>query len=66
MYVVHQKSVINLALTWKQSFLILVESKTLWMMLPVPVRIDTLKRQSTFMLPYQDQTQCEHYKLLHS
>jgi len=55
MCVVHQKSVINLDLTWKQSFLRLLDSETLWKMHPVPVRIDTLKRPSSFMLPHQDQ-----------
>jgi hypothetical protein len=34
-------------------FFILVDSKTVWTTLPVPIRIDTLKRQRTFMLPHQ-------------
>jgi hypothetical protein len=55
-----QTSVINLDLTWKQSFLILVDSKTLWTMLPVPVRFDTLKRPRTFTLPHQEQTSEHH------
>ena len=45
---VHQWSVIYLDLTWKQSFLILVDNEILWTMLPLPVRIDTLKRPRTF------------------
>jgi hypothetical protein len=53
----NQTLVINLDLTWKQPFLILVDSETLWTALPVPVRIDTPKRLRTFTLPHQDQTQ---------
>ncbi len=55
MCAVHQEGVNKLDLTWKQSFLILVDSKTLWTMLPVPVRIDTLNRPSTFTLQNQNQ-----------
>jgi hypothetical protein len=62
----NQWVVINWNLTWKQSFLILVDSETLWMMLPVPLRIDiTLKRPRTFTLLYQDlhSENYFHYKL---